>query len=72
VDTLVIQLRPLNVTAIPMSSTAGSSYSLLEERMRGLSRDVLGALKRGIEKESLRVRSLIRTSRPISASRSSS
>ncbi|HET7031655.1 MAG TPA: glutamate--cysteine ligase [Casimicrobiaceae bacterium] len=39
-----------------MSSTAGSSVSLLEERARALPRDVLARLKRGIEKESLRVR----------------
>jgi len=39
-----------------MSSTARSSYSLLEERVRGLPRDGLAGLKRGIEKESLRVR----------------
>ena len=39
-----------------MSSTAASSASLLEKRVRELSRDVLGALRRGIEKESLRAR----------------
>src|SRR5262245_57901294 len=48
--------RPLNVTAIPMSATGGSSDSMLEERVRTLPVDVLGALNRGIEKESLRVR----------------
>jgi glutamate--cysteine ligase len=39
-----------------MSSTAGSSDSMLDERVRALPRDVLTGLKRGIEKESLRVR----------------
>src|SRR5215468_11232143 len=39
-----------------MSSTAGSSFSMLEGRVRALPRDVLAGLKRGIEKESLRVR----------------
>ena len=39
-----------------MPSTSGSSVSLLEERVRALPRDVLAGLKRGIEKESLRVR----------------
>jgi glutamate--cysteine ligase len=38
-----------------MPSTSGSDFSMLEERVRALPRDVAAALNRGIEKESLRV-----------------
>src|SRR5437899_3084708 len=40
----------------PMSSTAGSSDPMLDERVKALPREILAGLKRGIEKESLRVR----------------
>ena len=40
-----------------MSSTAGSSDAMLVERVKALPGEVLAGLKRGIEKESLRVRS---------------
>jgi len=49
-------MRVPQFAADPMSATAGSTDSMLDVRVKALPREILAGLKRGIEKESLRVR----------------